>query len=255
MPWAVPPNRPPRLPSLGSLATRSPEVGCVYSAPPAAPQPSTSRVEKGEVAAPLQQSRWPGSPGRALYTHGPQSCPIGPEPRTASNGDVAEDCGDRPRTESGRGAPLCESGLGQSTEAGSRRRAGRGERNEETSERRTLAETTSQDPGGNAACRVPQSHGPGSICSGRRASQGTTFPPQWCFDGLSATWRAPGLLLVFLRFFAMAPDIPIPPLRQKGRRVGILGGRQKSLLLLLPPSGFRLLRVTRRPPTFATRKE
>ncbi|KAK1830590.1 hypothetical protein QBC39DRAFT_353423 [Podospora conica] len=74
-----------------------------------------------------------------------------------------------------------------------------------------------QGRGGNAACCPAQSHSPGSICSGRPASQGTTFRAQSCLDGLSAS-------LFFFHGFRYTYTAFAP----KSHCVGSLGGRHKS---------------------------
>lgn len=59
------------LASLGPWLLGYP-VPCGTAATPEHARPGG---EKGEVAAPLQQNRRPGAPGRSPYTRGPQSTP------------------------------------------------------------------------------------------------------------------------------------------------------------------------------------
>lgn len=264
-----PPGLRPREGPRSPLSREEWEEGCSLPlAPgslgilsPAAPLPHPSTPVRVERRAKWQHrcSRTGGLEhlGGRRTPVGLNQRPIRPEPRTRGTETWLRSVGDpgrwrrRRRAESGRSS-LCDSGLPWSTDTGNR---GRGsDETSEKRERRMLAETTSQDGGGNAACRVPQSHARGAFAPAGLPRK----VPHFRRSGASMDYqrhgghRAPSFSPVFfLRFFAMAPDIPIPPLRQKGRRVGSLGGRQKYPFAA-PPPPFRRPRVTRRPPTFAT---
>lgn len=265
-----PPGLRPREEPRSPLSREEWEEGCSLPlAPgslgilsPAAPLPHPSTPVRVERRAKWQHrcSRTGGLErlGGRRTPMGLNQRPIRPEPRTRGTETWLRTVGDpgrwrrRRRAESGRSS-LCDSGLPWSTDTGNR---GRGsDETSEKRERRMLAETTSQDRGGNAACRVPQSHARGAFAPADLPRK----VPHFRRSGASMDYqrhgghRAPSFspVFFFLRFFAMAPDIPIPPLRRKGRRVGSLSGRQKSPFAA-PPPPFRRPRVTRCPPTFAT---
>lgn len=173
-----PPGLRPREGPRSPLSREEWEEGCSLPlAPgslgilsPAAPLPHPSTPVRVERRAKWQHrcSRTGGLErlaGRRTPV-GLNQRPIRPEPRTRGTETWLRTVGDpgrwrrRRRAESGRSS-LCDSGLPWSTDTGNR---GRGsDETSEKRERRMLAETTSQDRGGNAACRVPQSHARGAF--------------------------------------------------------------------------------------------